>query len=346
MARAENAFGPPSPNVGPLARIQLGIELGWRADALLRPIDPNSLPVDFDIGLDEPTSQIVRRMQEAGLVREAGLFSDYLVYTGLDTQLLAGNYSLSPAMNAVQIATALLDPTPETVTLVILPGWRLEEIAAALPAAGVSVSQHEFLLAAWNPPADLQLPDGFPEEASLEGYLLPGSYEIDRHADAIGLLNTVLEEFNAQVDAELRAGFEQQGLVLHEAVTLASIVERETVVQDEMPLIASVFLNRLKADMPLEADPTVQFALGYDAAGGTWWKTKLTSADLQIDSPYNTYAYFGLPPGPIAAPSLQALQAIAHPATTDFYYFQAACDGSGRHVFALTYEEHLANNCE
>ncbi len=344
IARAEDSFGPPSPALGAFQRARLGIELGWRADALLRPMDLAGETVNFDIGLDEPTTDIVARMQSAGLIREANLFSGYLVYTGLDTQLQTGDFVLSPAMNAPQIATALLDPTPESVTLVILPGWRLEEIAAALPSAGVSVKPEDFLLAAWTPPADVSLSAGFPIGASLEGYLRPGSFEIDRGVDATGLLNALLLTFDSTVSPEIRAGFEQQGLTLHQGLSLASIVEREAVNEDEMPLIASVFLNRFHAGIKLEADPTVQYALGYDAATKSWWKTPLTLADLAIDSPYNTYVYL-IPPGPIAAPSLQALQAVANPASSTFYFFQAACDGSGKHVFAETFEEHVANNC-
>jgi UPF0755 protein len=117
------------------------------------------------------------------------------------------------------------------------------------------------------------------------------------------------------------------------------------VIEGEMPQIASVFLNRLAIGMKLDADPTVQYAVGYDAASQSWWKTSLTAADLATDSVYNTYIYPGLPPTAIAAPSLAALDAVAFPSSTGYYYFQAACDGSGAHVFAVTYEEHLANNC-
>jgi UPF0755 protein len=346
MARAQDSFGPPASTLGTVQRVRLGIELGWRADALLRPMDAAASTQNFDIGLDEPTAQIVARMQAAGLIREANLFSDYLVYAGIDTQLQVGDYALSPAMNAIEIASALLDPTPGQVTLVILPGWRLEEIAAALPSAGVSVKPEEFLLAAWSPPAGVQLPDGFPSGASLEGYLLPGSYEINRELDVTGLLNALLVGFEQNISSDLIAGFEQQGLSLHEGLTLASIVEREAVIEDEMPMIASVFYNRLAAGIKLEADPTVQYALGYDQTGRSWWRNPIRAADLNVASDYNTYTNFGLPPGPIGAPDLQALLAAAFPASSSFYFFQAACDGSGIHVFAETYEEHLANNCQ
>ncbi|MEX2161001.1 MAG: endolytic transglycosylase MltG [Anaerolineales bacterium] len=343
LARAEHAFGPPAPGLGAFQRWRLGLELGFRADELLQPADPAAAAVRFDIGHSEPASQIVARLWKLGMVSEGQLFTNYLIYTGIDTQLQAGSYELSAAMSPVELAAALIDPTPGSVTLVILPGWRLEEIAGTLESAGVNVMPEEFLLAAWSP-AGLDLPVGFPAGATLEGYLLPGSYEIDRQTDAAGLLDALLLGIRQNVNAELQAAFEQQGLTLHKALTLASIVEREAVIEDEMPMIASVFHNRLASGIYLEADPTVQYALGY--AGGSWWKTPLASADLAIDSPYNTYRYGGLPPGPIAAPDLQALLAVAYPAESPYFFFQAACDGSGVHLFAITYEEHIANNCQ
>lgn len=345
VARAEEAFGPPAPALNSFQRWRLGLELGFRADTLLRPADPAAPPVRFDIAFGEPTSQITARLWDSGLVREGQLFSNYLFYTGLDTQLQAGSYELSAAMSPVELAQALLDPTPDTVTLVILPGWRLEQIAASLPNAGVAFSPEEFMLAAFSPPDTIDLPDGYPQGATLEGYLLPSSYEIDRDMEAAQAINVILQlGYFAQMDAQLREGFAAQELTEQEALIIASIVERESILVDEMPMIASVFLKRVRAGMKLEADPTVQYALGY--AKGSLWPTPLSSADLSVDSPYNTYLYGGLPPGPIAAPSLNALLAVAHPAETPYYFFQAACDGSGSHVFAVTYEEHIANNCQ
>ena len=126
---------------------------------------------------------------------------------------------------------------------------------------------------------------------------------------------------------------------------LASIVEREAVKDEEKPLIASVYLNRLKIGMKLDADPTVQYALGFDFTNGTWWKNPLSLNDLQFDSPFNTYIYAGLPPAPIANPGLNSLQAVAFPAETPYYFFRAKCDGSGFHFFSETFEEHVANGC-
>lgn len=347
IARAEDAFGPPSPALSAFQQARIGIELGLRAEELLQPSDPSAAPVEFEIGLGEATNAIVSRLWLADLVAEGNLFSNYLLYTGRDTQLQAGSFELSAAMSPVEIAAALLDPTPESVTLVILPGWRLEEIAAALPSAGVNVAPEDFVRLARSTPNELALTAEMPIGSTLEGFLLPGSYEIPRGTDAIGLLNTLLqsEAFSTQMTPDLIAGFQQQGLSIYDALIVASIVEREAVIDAEMPLIASVFLNRLQIGMKLDADPTVQYALGYDANRQGWWPTPLTSADLQIDSPYNTYLYTGLPPSPIAAPSAAALQAVAFPASSPYYFFQAVCEDSGAHVFAITYEEHLANNC-
>ncbi|MEX2143037.1 MAG: endolytic transglycosylase MltG [Anaerolineales bacterium] len=347
MASAEAAFGPPAPNLSAFQRVRLGVTLGLRAAELQQPAVVSAAPVRFDIGLNEPASQISARLWTADLVREGNLFSNYLIYTGLDTQLQAGSYQLSAAMSAVELAQALLDPTPESVTLVILPGWRLEEIAATLPSAGVAFTPEEFLLAAWSPPSSLDLPAGFPANASLEGYLLPGSYEIGRQQGVGAALNLILTEgFHQQVDSVLRQAFANQGLSEQQALIIASIVERESVFADEQPLIASVFLNRFHNGIKLEADPTVQYALGYDPASSSWWKSPLTRADLSIQSPHNTYLNGSLPPSPIAAPSLEALTAVAFPQTSPYFFFQAFCDGSGRHVFSVTYEEHIANNCQ
>jgi UPF0755 protein len=160
------------------------------------------------------------------------------------------------------------------------------------------------------------------------------------------VLAAMLAEFSNQVDQTLRDGFSRQGMTVYDAVTLASIIEKEAVVDEEKPMIASVFYNRLAAGMRLETDPTVQYALGYQEESGAWWKAPLTLDDFGVESPYNTYIVYGLPPTPISNPGLSSLHAVAFPAETPYFYFRATCDGSGRHLFAITYEEHLDNACE
>jgi UPF0755 protein len=344
-SRAEQTFGPYDPDLQPTQRILLSARLLLNSGDLIYPGNAYGSEQPFDIGLGESTYSIAERLQSEGLVTNAQAFRDYLVYSGLDTTLQAGEFQLSPRMTPLEIAQALQDATPTEVTFTIIPGWRLEEIAAALPTSGLDITPETFLQAAQSPPPGADWLDELPAHATLEGFLFPDSYRLPRELDVHGLIASLLSNFESKVDAEIRGGFERQGLTLYQAVTLASIVEREAVVNEEMPLIASVFLNRLGAGIKLDSDPTVQYALGYNSGRGGWWTNPLFLEDLQVNSPYNTYVYDGLPPGPIANPSLQALRAVAFPAKTPYYYFRATCDDSGKHIFSETFQEHVESGC-
>jgi UPF0755 protein len=159
------------------------------------------------------------------------------------------------------------------------------------------------------------------------------------------LIEKMLQNFNSQVMPAMRQAYGAQGLSLADAVTLASIVERETPEDEERPLIASVYINRIREGMPLQADPTVQYALGFQTANQNWWKAPLYLSDLELEHPYNTYKISGLPPGPIANPGLASLLAVAEPAESDYLFFVLDCESNppGRHTFSRTFEEHLAN---
>jgi UPF0755 protein len=244
-------------------------------------------------------------------------------------------------MSIVDVAHVMQDATPHEVTFVVLSGWRMEEIAASLPTSGLDATQEQFLEAARDPYSF----DFARNMATTEGFLFPDTYVLPRETNAEELVAALVRNFTLHLVPELRAGFVNQGLDVYEAVTLASLVEREAVREQEQPLIASVFLNRLNAGLKLDSDPTVQYAVGFNLVQQTWWTNPLNAADLQFDSPYNTYLHPGLPPGPIANPSLSALRAVAFPAETSYYYFRANCNGDGYHVFAETFEEHLQNAC-
>lgn len=341
---AAEKFGPPAPSLNFFQRVVYSFRLLANESRLLSPADARGLPRKFTVELGEPVNSIAARLEEERFIVNADTFRTYLIYAGLDTGVQAGEYQLSPAMTMVEIAKELQDSAPEEVEFIILAGWRAEEIADLLPTSGLSVSKEQFLRLVYHPPAEI-LPAGLAQPDSLEGYLFPGAYRVNRRASAAELVSMFVRRFDESVSEDLRSGFAAQGLSLHEGVTLASIVQREAVVSDEQPLIASVFYNRLAAGMRLESDPTVQYALGYQLLRKTWWKNPLTLDDLKVDSRYNTYRYAGLPPGPISSPDLDALRAAAYPAQTGYYYFRAQCDGSGRHFFAVTYDEHLQNAC-
>ncbi|HWQ05280.1 MAG TPA: endolytic transglycosylase MltG [Longilinea sp.] len=298
----------------------------------------------FAIQAGETVNSVAFRLEENHLIQDAAVFRLYMIYAGKDQTMQAGNYSLSPAMQPLEIADLIQNPISQEVTFVILAGWRSEEIANLLPTSGLSITPGEFLRFIESP-EDLNLPDGLVAANGMEGYLAPGEYLLQRDISVKDLVQTFLDRFAGELTQDIRAGFERQGLTLTEAVTLASIVEKEGVVDDEHPLIASVFYNRLQAGMKLDSDPTVQYALGYNANKQTWWTNPLSLDDLQTDSPFNTYLYAGLPPHPISNPGLSALQAVAYPAQSPYYYFRARCDGSGTHAFAKTYEEHVQNAC-
>ncbi len=343
--RALQLYGPPSPDLSDRQRWTYALLLVLHEQSLTQAMDETSATQAFEIALGESASSVAQRLVEQGLIPNAEAFRNYLVYTGLDKQLQAGRYTLSAAQTPVQIARSMLDPTPKQVDFRILAGWRVEEIAAALPTSGLNITPDVFLAAARTPPPDFSfLPSPLPT-SGLEGFLYPDVYTLPRSLSASELIHILLERFEQEMSAEIQQGFNRQGLTVFQGIILASIVEREAVDESEMPLIASVFHNRLARGMKLDSDPTVQYAIGFNAEQRTWWTNPLSLQDLKIDSAYNTYLYSGLPPGPISNPGLAAWRAVAFPAESPYLYFRAACDGSGRHNFARTFEEHLANGC-
>jgi UPF0755 protein len=341
-ARASLLYGPPARALSIADRIEYSTRLLSLGDLLTTPFNPNGSEHSFHIDQGESILSVAERLQELSIIGDAQAFHDYVVYTGLDLTIQAGNYNLSPALSIIDIAHELQDSTPEDITFVVLSGWRMEEIAASLPTSGLDISPKEFLAAARTPPQVLALAP----PATMEGFFFPDTYILARSTTVNQLLDAIARNFALQISDELRAGFTAQGLDVVQAVTLASIVERESVHDDELPLIVSVFINRLNVGMALGSDPTVQYALGYNSVQNTWWTNPLNLDDLKFDSPYNTYIYAGLPPAPIANPSLEALKAVAFPQVSPYYYFQAKCDNSGYHIFAVTFEEHLANRCQ
>ncbi len=314
---------------------------------------PRSGELVFVVEPGETTADIARRLAEQNLIQAVWpipadwLFRTWAWVRGMDGRLEAGRHILRYGMTLDEILEVLVtSPLVEEITFTIREGLRLEEVAETLEAQGV-MSAEEFRAAVQAPYAYDFLADR-PEGASLEGYIFPDTYTVPRTYTPTQVVDFILQNFDRRFDAEMRREAQAQGRTVYEVVTLASIVEREAVVDDERPIIAGVFLNRLDAGWPLAADPTVQYAVGYNARQGTWWpvlyfdELGIESLD-EMDSAYNTYRYTGLPPGPICNPGLASLRAALYPAQTDYYFFVAKNDGSGEHAFARTPEEHAAN---
>lgn len=343
-----------NPHLNPAERLYLQNYLSNHIEQLAQPAGANTEAVRFEVTFGQTADTIASNLINLGLLNDKELFLNYGRYYGLDSQLEAGQFLVPVGATLPELTAILTQARDLDVTLNFLEGWRVEEMADYLRVTRpAQIDAAVFLqLVRRQVPFDVTsypFLTSLPAEASLEGFLFPDTYTIPVEATAETLLRVMLENFDTQVTPEMRQGFGVQGLTLHEAVIVASIVEREAVVEAERPLIASVFLNRINIGMRLQADPTTQYAVGYQSANNSWWKSPLSLNDLQVESPYNTYVVDGLPPTPISNPSLGSLQAVANPAVTDWFFFVASCTPAeaGQHRFSTTYEEHLSNvaNC-
>ena len=299
---------------------------------------------DFVILPGEPANSISERLANQGIVSDANLLTQYMIYKGIDSRIQSGYFQFTGDMSTIQIAHSLTSSIPSKINFYVWPGWRREQLADSLSRhPHLSVDRATFLAFVNR---DLSLPDQYsfmnqiPAEMSLEGYLYPGHYVFSPNATASEVLHQILTTFDTNISI-INAQNSLHGLTLHEFITLASIVQREMILVEEASKIAGVFLNRLSLGMPLGADATTQYAL---ATADNWWP-QLSLDPRLVDSPYNTYIIFGLPPGPICNPSAITLNSVAKPEYSDLLYFRAACDNSGRHNFSYTYEQHLALDC-
>jgi len=314
-----------------LAALLAAAAATWRA--ALAPPATSAEPQIFEVARGASLQTITRQLQAAGLIRNARAVEVLARYRGLGSGLRAGEYRLSADAPPGAILDKLARGQVVTYELVVPEGYTAAMIAERVEAAGLGDAD-AFL--AWvrdaRSPADLGV-----EGASLEGYLYPETYRLPRGLSSREIAAVLVNQF-LRVWRELEPLAREHSLSMHEIVTLASIVEKETGVAEERPLIASVFVNRLRKGMRLQSDPTVVYGL---TDGKRPLGRALTRADLQVPTPYNTYLIDGLPPGPIANPGRASLAAVIDPAKSDYLYFVA--DGSGGHAFAKTLAEHNRN---
>lgn len=310
-----------------------------------QPVSSDARAVPFVLRPGQSAADVGRSLEADGLVRSALGFRLAVRLNGSEAHLEAGNYQLGPNMPMNQVISVLAQGQMVGGLLTIPEGWRALEIADVLQRDCLT-SRADFLRVVNQP--DFPLPSSLrsvPTGSSLEGYLFPDSYRFSPNTPAERVAQTMVDDFSRHLTPALLAGFHTDGLTLPQAVTLASIVEREAVLPTERPTIASVYLNRLHRGMKLQADPTVQYALvpSIAAPNPVWgyWDPAVSLADLKVSSPYNTYVASGLPPGPICNPGLASLEAVAQPATTEYLYFVARPDRS--HAFSRTLQEHEQN---
>ncbi len=297
-------------------------------------------PVTFVVAENESVNSVASRLQDAGLIRSGTYFKIKMRLSNADSKLKAGRFTLEKGMSVNQIINALTTASNvQVINVRFQEGWRTEQFAEQLVQDGLIQTTDQFTQAIQNGTWNYDFLASRPNTTSLDGFLFPDTYQFRADATPDDIINTMLQNYEKRVPTSEQAKAQALGLNLYQVMIVASIVEREAVVPEERPIIASVYYNRLKKNMPLQADPTVQYAIG---KSGDWWP-QVKPSDLTVQSPYNTYQNPGLPPGPICNPSLASIQAALNPAKTDYLYFVAKGDGSGEHVFAKTYDEQLQN---
>ena len=290
--------------------------------------------VFVDIPMGSGPRTIGEKLVDAGVVRDHMIFRAALVISGRSRALKAGEYRFTQPMHALDVIDKIARGDVYKRLLTFREGLTIADMAQVFEEKGFGKAA-DFQKAALNVTliADLD-----PSASDLEGYLFPETYSLPRDTPASDVVAQMVGGFKRALTPEMRTAAETDGLSVRQLVTLASLVEKETGAGDERPLVSAVYRNRLKIRMPMQADPTVIFAL--QKAGK--YNGNLTREHLrELDSPYNTYKYPGLPPGPIAAPGRASLEAAAKPADVDYLYFVSKNDGT--HVFASTLAEHNRN---
>jgi len=306
------------------------IGLAGVAHHLLRraPGDPQAPPATVIIERGWGLSKIARVLEQARVIADARGFELLARYKGATSALKAGEYAIPYGQRLSAVLVQLREGRTVLHQFTVIPGWTARQVAQQLQKAGIDSGADAFkLIIDPSFAKSLSVPVG-----KLEGFLLPETYTYERGDAAAKLLTQMVRQFQRVWTERLAARVTASGMTELQIVTLASIVEKEAGDAAERPKVARVFLNRLKAGMPLQADPTVIYALG-DGFDGN-----LTRANLQTDHPYNTYTRKGLPPGPICSPSVESMEAVLTPADGSWLYFVA--DGAGHHVFSENLTQH------
>lgn len=312
----------------------LGMILGGTYLYLRAPVDKQAKSRVVLISPGQGLGETATMLKKEGIIRSEQLFLYLAKQRGLERKLRPGEYRLSGAMPLEEVVRVLAEGRQVQYRVTIPEGYTLMQIAELLDKKGLADKERFLQVAAtadFNYPFLKGLPHG---EKRLEGYLFPDTYFFTRTMGEKAIINTMLKRFARELTPDFQSKLAKSGLTLHQAVTLASIIEREAKKPEDRPLVSAVFHNRLKKGMKLESCATVQYVLGPPV------KKVLSKKDISIDSPYNTYKYPGLPPGPISNPGHASLLAAVEPAPVDYLYFVARPDGYNE--FSTTFAQHEA----
>lgn len=294
--------------------------------------------ISVSIPTGSGTEAIGNILEENNVIKDAFKFKLASKFEGNDGKYKAGEYQLSPSMDIVTIMDIIIsgDSEGNTTRFTIPEGVTIREVAEILSSKNL-INYDVFMDELANGDFDYDFVKSLPKgENRLEGYLYPETYEIYTNATEHDIINKMLAQYDKLVTDEHYAKAKKMGYSMYDIITIASIIEEETLYKSERPVVASVLYNRLAIDMPLQVCVSVQYALPEH-------KEALTNEDLKIDSPYNTYINTGLPPGPICSPSISSIEAALNPDTTDYYYYVLSEKNDGSHNFSNTYAEFLEN---
>jgi UPF0755 protein len=286
-------------------------------------------------------SKVGKILEQNKLIKNAQLFSLYVKFKGTGSDIQAGTYQLTVGQSIDDLLKKMSkgDIYKDTITVTIPEGYTVEQIANRLAEKGL-VNKGKFLQEVKNGKFPQEFVKEIPADKRikyrLEGYLFPDTYEFKKGTTEHQIIERMLERFDQVWQKDWDSKIKQHNLTRHQAVTLASIVEREVRAGDERKKVAGVYFNRLAKQMPLQADATVQYLFAKQ-------KERVTYSDLKQDNPYNTYKVKGLPPGPIASPGEAALDAVANAEKNNYLFYVTKKDGTGQHYFAATYQEHQQN---
>ncbi len=296
----------------------------------------DSTQIEIEIPAGSSTNQISEILYNNNLIKDAGVFKYYVKKLGSDSKLKAGKFYLSRSMNVDELIDALINNAnfDNTINFTVTEGLIMQDAAKAI-AEQLSLD-YDKLLALMNDAnyfrADYKFLSENEDIDNLQGYLLPETYNVYKNSSEEDIIRYLLNQFEKYYESTILPAMANSKLSFKEIITLASIVEKEAVKKEERSTIAGVFIKRLDIDMLLQSCATVNYILGE-------WKPRLSSEDIKIDSPFNTYIYKGLPPMPINSPGKASIEACLYPEETEYLYFLAKGDGSS--YFSKTYEEHL-----
>jgi UPF0755 protein len=293
----------------------------------LKPVSASQNTQLVNIPLGSSVKEVGQILQDAGVIRAGWAFEWYIRNNNLRDEIQAGTYYLRPNQNVEEITNIITQGKVATDLVTILPGQRLDQIEKALIKYGYSEESVKKALNPKNYKDHPALVDK-PEEANLEGYIYPESFQKTATTSAETIIKASLDEMQKQLTPELRAGIVKQGLTVHEGIILASIIDQEVSDPEDKKTVAQVFLKRLREGQPLESDPTAIYGAVLDGQ----------EPSIFYSSAYNTYENPGLPPTPVSNVSASALKAVANPANSDFLYFVAGDDG--KTYFSKTLSQH------